>query len=355
MVVKVSRLVGLCLASAVLLASGAACAEVADSSLLAEAHAKYDAGQLDQAEVLFARLLERFPSSSLAPDAQYYLGWIAHKKNTGKAEARWQAVVDRYPKSPEAPKALMGIAAVHYKASAPKEARLTDFEKVVLLYPRSPEAEEAWFRIGSLHNRIPPDFDKSLAAFQYLVENATNPKWQAEAYVQIGFTYLQRYWHEGRKNPGDLDWAMNVFSSARTVFPDQGDAVARGELRQVKRYLYSERDPVKARQALNEILRAYPETSSTTEIFYQIAYCSFAEKDYLTCIQLCERIIVERPPSDWNCYLQYFIGNCYLQADRKADAKAAFEETMRLYPGTNWAKNAEGVLSTLNFEEEVVP
>lgn len=80
-------LVGLCLALAVILALALpACAQATDYALSLEAHNKYDAGGFDQAEVLFARLLAEFPSSSLAPDAQYHLGWIAYKKQTGEAD-----------------------------------------------------------------------------------------------------------------------------------------------------------------------------------------------------------------------------------------------------------------------------
>ena len=98
-------------------------AQTTEASVSSQAHAKYDAGDLDQAKTLFTEFLERFPSSSLAPDAQYFLGWIAHKKNTGDAEKVWQTVVDKYPQSPEAPKALMSIGAVHYKAKMDRVVR----------------------------------------------------------------------------------------------------------------------------------------------------------------------------------------------------------------------------------------
>jgi len=340
------------LAAILLLLSAPAWSEVTPQSVSSEAHAKYDAGELDQAEALFSKVLQDFPSSDLCPDAQHHLGWIAYKKQTGQAEVRWQAVVDRYPTSPEAPKALMGIQAGHYKAHASKESRMADFQKVVDLYPNSPEAEEAKFRIGALHKHEPPDFDKALAMFQGLMDKSPSSKWRAEAYVESGMTYFQRYWNQGRKNQADLTKAMEIFTSARTKYPDQGDAVARGELRQAKYYLYSESDPVKARQAFNRILSAYAETTSTNEILYQIAYCSFHEKDCAKCIQLCQDIIANRPASDWNCYLQYFIGTVLLQQGKKVEAKAAFQKAVSDYPGTNWAKNADSVLNSLRFEVE---
>lgn len=340
------------LAAILLLLSLPAWPEITAQSVSSEAHAKYDAGDLDQAETLFSKILQDFAASDLCPDAQYHLGWIAYKKQTSEAEARWKAVVEKYPTSPEAPKALMGISAVHYKANASKDSRIAGFQQVVDLYPNSPEAQQAKFRIGALHKHRPPDFDKALAVFDDLVGNSSSPRWKAEAYVESGMTYFQRYWNGGRKNKADLDKAMEVFSSARTKYPDQKDAVARGELRQAKYYLYSENDPVKAREALNRILSGYPETASTTEILYQIAYCSLQEKDYAKCIQLCQDIIAKRPPSDWNCYLQYFIGSCYWQEGKKAEAKAAFEKAASDYPGTEWAGNANALLKSLHLVEE---
>ncbi|MBP6965446.1 MAG: tetratricopeptide repeat protein [Armatimonadetes bacterium] len=321
--------------------------------LSTQAHAKYDANQLDEAEALFGKLLQDQPGSTLAPDAQFYLGWIAYKKGSTEAEARWQAVVALYPNSPEAPKALKGIAAIHYKTiKGDKDTRIADFQRIVDHYPTSPEADEARLRIGVLHRRTPPDFTKALEAFSYLMANAKDPGWRADAYVETGLTYLQRYWFEGRKKPDDLTKALEVFSSTRTKYPGQGEAVAKAELRQARIYLYSENDMNKAWEALSSTIGAYPETTLTTEILYHMAYCTYARKDYDGCILLCENILATRPVSDWNAYLQYFIGNAEFQAGRKTEAKAALEKTVALYPESEWARHAAGLLSTLKLEEE---
>lgn len=260
-------------------------------------------------------------------------------------------MVDKYPQSKEAPKALLSIASLHYLAKQSKEARIADHEKILRLYPNSPEAEEARFRIGCLHKRRPPDFDQALAVLRQVEETATSRAWRAEAYVETGMTFLQRYFSQGRKNPEDFKKAMDVFSTARAKYLDQPDAVSRGELRQAKYYLYNERASAKSRRALQDILNASPETASTTEVLYQTAYCSFMDKDYQKCIDLCEVIIATRPPSDWNCYLQYFIGTCYVQMGEAAKAKDAFQKAESRYPGTNWAKSAQAALKALCLEE----
>jgi TolA-binding protein len=329
----------------------ASAVEATDDVVSSAAHAKYDSGDLAQAKTLFEEVLREFPNSPLASDAQYTLGWIAHKQKTGQAEKLWEGVVEKYPHSGEAPKALLHIASLHYLSKQPKESRIADHQKVIQLYPNTPQAEEARFRIGCLHKHRPADFDQALATFLQVETTASSRAWRAEAYVESGMTYLQRYFAGGKKVPDDLTKAMTVFSTARAKYPEQADAVSRGEMRQAKYYLYTERDPAKSRQALQAIIKASPESASTTETLYQTAYCSFAEKEYQSCIDQCADIIAKRPPSDWNCYLQYFIGTCFLQIKDKGRARTAFEKAVELYPGTNWAKLAQASLSALRLQE----
>lgn len=339
------------LAACMLLMLQPAFAQITESqTMLEQAKAKLADGKLDETESLCIKLLGEFPSSREAPKALYLLGEIPLERDQiQEARAVWQTVVEKYPDSPEAPKAKLGIVNLDYRSGANRENRMLQYQDIVAKYPDSPEAEESRFRIGALHKARPPDFDKALAAFDYLIENAADPKWRAEAYVEKGMTYLQRYWNQGRRNLQDRDDALMVFITARQQYPDQADAVARGELREAVYYLYSEQNPAKARARLMETIQAFPETLSTTDVLYQIAYCSFAEKEYDKCIQLVEKIIEERPPSEWNWYLQFFLGTCHLKAGRKAEAKAAFEKTINLYPDTRWAKNAEGVLRNIKF------
>jgi hypothetical protein len=76
-------------------------AEFAPQLLTAFGHARLRLRQFDQAEPLFADALKRFPTSFVAPEAQYFSGVNAYRKS-GDAKALlqgWHQLEKRYPSS----------------------------------------------------------------------------------------------------------------------------------------------------------------------------------------------------------------------------------------------------------------
>jgi len=73
-------------------------------------------GQYDRAIVAFQRFLSSFPDSSLADNAQYWLG-EAHYVNKAypEAQAAFQRVIDKYPQSRKVPDALLKIGYCRYE------------------------------------------------------------------------------------------------------------------------------------------------------------------------------------------------------------------------------------------------
>jgi len=73
-------------------------------------------GKYDQATAAFQQFLATFPDSSLADNAQYWLGeaYYVNRNFTG-ALAAFQAVIDRYPQSRKVPDALLKIGYCDYE------------------------------------------------------------------------------------------------------------------------------------------------------------------------------------------------------------------------------------------------
>jgi len=91
----------------------------------------------------FQTLLEQYPTSDLAPDAQYYIGeTLQAEGNTSGADSVFSLVVSKYPSAPRAATALYKHGLFLQKAKRDREARQA-FQTVIDKYPRSDEASLA--------------------------------------------------------------------------------------------------------------------------------------------------------------------------------------------------------------------
>ena len=95
----------------------------------------------------FQELLTQYPTSDLAPDAQYYIGETFQAEgNTAAADSVFNLVVSTYPRAPRAATALYKHGLFLQKAKRDREARQV-FQSVIDKYPRSDEADLARERL----------------------------------------------------------------------------------------------------------------------------------------------------------------------------------------------------------------
>ena len=91
----------------------------------------------------FQDLLTQYPTSDLAPDAQYYIGETFQAEgNSAAADSVYTLVVTTYPKATRAATALYKHGLFLQKAKRDGEARKV-FQSVIDKYPRSDEADLA--------------------------------------------------------------------------------------------------------------------------------------------------------------------------------------------------------------------
>jgi tol-pal system protein YbgF len=95
----------------------------------------------------FAAFLEKYPDSSLAPNAQFWLGsaWYA-QRDCKKAIEAHSYVTSKWPDSAKAPDSLLSIATCQQELGNPSGARRT-LENLVAKYPGAPAAETAKLRL----------------------------------------------------------------------------------------------------------------------------------------------------------------------------------------------------------------
>lgn len=95
----------------------------------------------------FAAFVQKYPESSLAPNAQYWLGNAWHAQGDCRRAIEAQSIVTtRYPDSAKAPDAWLAIATCQQDLGNPTGARRS-LETVLAKYPNTPAAESAQQRL----------------------------------------------------------------------------------------------------------------------------------------------------------------------------------------------------------------
>ncbi len=108
---------------------------------------QFKAGKYKEAAVAFGAYVQKYPDSSLAPNAQYWLGnaWYAQRDCKRAIEAQ-SLVTTKYADSPKAPDAMLAIATCQQELGNPTGAKRT-LEAVVAKYPTAPAADAARDRL----------------------------------------------------------------------------------------------------------------------------------------------------------------------------------------------------------------
>ncbi len=108
---------------------------------------QFKAGKYKEAAAGFGAFVQKYPSSSLAPNAQYWLGnaWYAQRDCKRAIEAQ-SVVTTKYADSAKAPDAWLAIATCQQELGNPTGTKRS-LETVIAKYPTAPAAETARERL----------------------------------------------------------------------------------------------------------------------------------------------------------------------------------------------------------------
>jgi tol-pal system protein YbgF len=108
---------------------------------------QFKGGKYKDAAVGFAAFVQKYPDSSLAPNAQYWLGnaWYAQRDCKRAIEAQ-SVVTTKYADTPKAPDAWLAMASCQQEMGNPTGAKRS-LETLIAKYPSAPAAETARERL----------------------------------------------------------------------------------------------------------------------------------------------------------------------------------------------------------------
>lgn len=124
-----------------------------EQSVYGQAFDALKAGSYSVAISGFQDFLNQYPSSPLAPNAQYWLGEAHYvNRDLASAESAFQAVLDKWPSSSKAPDAMLDLGNTQLAQGKTSKGRAT-LRQVVSQYAGTDAANRAQARLNQLSSR----------------------------------------------------------------------------------------------------------------------------------------------------------------------------------------------------------
>jgi len=263
----------------------------------------YDSGEYANAITTFQQLIDDFPDSQYADDAQYYIAYINEKKLGYYIQAllKYQELINNYPDSPYADDAQLGIGNCYYITYDYLHA-IEAYQKLIDDYPESSLLALAQYSIGQSYRKL-ANYTQAIIEFTKVIESYPESDYPAPAQYYIGYSYYQAQ----NYNQAILEFQTTIDNYPSSTWPDDQDRLVAPCAQ------------------------------------YYIGWC-YGQKlgqwnDAITAFQL---IIDNYPNSTWSNGseippdAQYQIGWCYEQLELWAEAITAYQLVINNYPNSTW-------------------
>ena len=124
--------------------------EPPEDKLYRTAKLAFDQGDSGAARKNFEELIQRFPNSERADNAQFWIGEIYYREKWyEKAILEYQKVIEKYPKGNKVPASLLKQGFAFYNLGDKSNSRLI-LEELIKKYPKSNEAKIARDKVKDL-------------------------------------------------------------------------------------------------------------------------------------------------------------------------------------------------------------
>jgi tol-pal system protein YbgF len=124
--------------------------ELSEEEIYRQAKQAFDQGDSDSARGKFQELIERFPKSERADNAQFWIGEIYYREKWyEKAILEYQKVIENYPKGNKVPAALLKQGFAFLNLGDKANSRLI-LQELIKKYPKTNEAKIAKDKLKDL-------------------------------------------------------------------------------------------------------------------------------------------------------------------------------------------------------------
>lgn len=171
----------------------------------------YDSGEYTNALTAFQQIINDFPDSQYADDAQYYIGYINEKKLGYYIQAllEYQELINNYPDSSYTDNAQLGIGNCYYVTYDYSHA-IEAYQKLIGDYPESSLLALAQYSIAQSYRKL-ASYVQGILEFNKVIENYPESDYPAPAQYYIGYSHYQTQ---------DYYQAISEFQKVIEYYPD---------------------------------------------------------------------------------------------------------------------------------------
>lgn len=286
----------------------------------------YNLEDYSAAITTFQQLLDDFPESPYADDAQYYIAYINEKKSGyySKALLEYYQLLINYPDSIWLDDAQLGMGNCYYSNSEYSNA-IVEYQKVINDYPDSPFHAFAQFYIGHSY-RYSRAFTQAVTEYNKVIDNYPESDYVAPAQYYIAYSYYEAQ---------NYNQAILEFQKTIDNYPDS--------------------------TWQNESERLIAPCAQ-----YYIGYCYSKLEQWEDAITEYQLVIDNYPDSTWSDgrgippEAQFWIGDCYqnlgvneedeiIQREKLDAAIQAYQLVISNYPNSTWGNGSSISVSAQNW------
>ncbi|MCJ7790715.1 MAG: tetratricopeptide repeat protein [Candidatus Atribacteria bacterium] len=268
----------------------------------------YNMEDYNNAIITFQQLINDYPDSGYADDAQYYIGYINEKKLGYYIQAllEYQKLIDNYPNSEFADDAQLGTGNCYYVTKDYSHA-IEAYQKLIDDYSESSLLPLAQYSIAQSYRKL-ANYAQAILEFTKTIENYPESEYAAPAQYYLAYSYYDTQDY----NQAILEFQITIDNYPDSTWPGESDRLIAPCAQ------------------------------------YYIGWC-YGQKlgqwsDAIIAFQL---VIDNYPNSSWGNGqeippdAQYQIGWSYEQLVLWCEAVVSYQLVIDNYPGTTWSNLAE--------------
>jgi len=268
----------------------------------------YDSSEYTNALTTFQQLINDFPDSQYADDAQYYIAYINEKKlgYYSKALLEYYELITNYPGSIWIDDAQLGMGNCYF-ANGEYTNAIVEYQKVINDYPNSPFHAFAQYYIGHSYRKS-YNFAQAVIEFNKVINNYPESDYVAPAQYYIAYSYYE----DKKYNQAILEFQKVIGYYPDSTWPGESDRLIAPCAQYYIGWCYG--------QKLNQWNDAIPA--------FQLIIDNYPNSTWSSGTEI--------PPD-----AQYQIGWSYEQLELWCEAIDAYQLVIDNYPGTSWSNFAE--------------
>lgn len=230
-----------------------------------------------------------------------------------------QRALGRYPASPEAPSAYLGIAR-HYRAIGQRESAIEAAERVLERYPKSRACPKAMLLVAGCYEGA-GQLETARRVYLRYLDTYPGAADAAMVMMKVGAT-----WMEEEK----YAQAIPVFEEVIRTWPDTDDVLlARMRLAEC---LAAGKQHERAIEQLRFVEKTTRQFTRADELHVMIAGCLARLQRYAAARNYLQKVIRESPRADQAERAYYAMGDVFLAEGQPVAALEAYRGAMREFP-----------------------